>query len=71
MAIDGDFGPKTKRGYEILREKFGTGGIDPTASGDNFRVWLDLIGRHGIADKPAGTFRAAAMTTTEATAASD
>ncbi|GAA2140347.1 hypothetical protein [Glycomyces algeriensis] len=69
MVIDGDFGPKTKRGYEVLREQFGTGGIDPTASGDNFRVWLDLIGRHGIADKPAGTFRATAATTAEAAAA--
>jgi hypothetical protein len=71
MPIDGDFGPKTKRGYELLREKFGTAGIDPTATSPNNRVWLDLIARHGMADKPAGTFRATAAMKAEAAAAGD
>ncbi|GAA2269260.1 hypothetical protein GCM10009853_023470 [Glycomyces scopariae] len=58
MAIDGDFGPQTKQGFEALRTKFGAKGIDPTASPVNYRVWLDLIGRHGMADKDAGTYKA-------------
>jgi hypothetical protein len=67
LAVDGDFGPKTRRAYRVLREQLGTGDIDPCASGDNFRVWLNLIGRHGIADLDAGAFRAdAAMTRTTA-----
>ncbi|MFG3342581.1 hypothetical protein [Glycomyces sp. NPDC048151] len=71
MPIDGDFGPKTKRGFELLRERFGTGGVDPTASGDAFRVWLTLIGRHGVADQAAGAFPADAALQTEAAAAGD
>lgn len=58
MAIDGDFGPQTTEGYELLRDRFGTSKVDPTDSAANFRTWLDLIARHGIADKNAGTYKA-------------
>ncbi|RRR99433.1 hypothetical protein [Glycomyces terrestris] len=58
MAIDGDFGPQTTRGFQALREAFGAERIDPTASSANYLAWLDLIARHGMADKDAGTYRA-------------
>lgn len=57
MAIDGDFGPQTTEGYKLLRERFAAESVDPADSAANFRVWLDLISRHGMADKEAGTFR--------------
>ncbi|MQM27433.1 hypothetical protein [Glycomyces albidus] len=58
MAIDGDFGPQTEEGFKALRDAFRTGDVDPAASSANFRIWLDLIGRHGMADKDAGEYRA-------------
>jgi hypothetical protein len=57
MAVDGDFGPQTKKGYELLRERLGAEDVDPTSSPTAGRIWLDLIGRHGMADKDAGAFR--------------
>lgn len=56
IAIDGDFGPQTTEGYKLLRERFAAEAVDPTDSGVNFRVWLDIIGRHAMADKEAGTY---------------
>jgi len=57
LAIDGVFGRQTKMGYARLRDAFGAADVDPTASAANNRIWLDLIGRHGMADKDAGAFR--------------
>jgi hypothetical protein len=62
MAIDGHFGRQTENGYQLLAERFGTEDIDPTESPTNLLIWLDLIARHGMADKDAGTYRADAMT---------
>ncbi len=71
MVIDGDFGPQTTEGYELLRKRFGAASIDPTRSDVNNRIWLDLIGRHGMADKPAGTYKADESMKAEAAAAGD
>ncbi|MEU6246638.1 hypothetical protein [Glycomyces sp. NPDC047010] len=57
MAIDGDFGPQTKQGLATLRKRFGAEKVDPTASSANFLAWLDLISRHGMADKDAGAYK--------------
>ncbi|WP_030144282.1 hypothetical protein [Glycomyces sp. NRRL B-16210] len=56
MAIDGDFGPQTTKGFQLLRERFGAADVDPTKSGANLRIWLNLIGRHAMADKEAGAY---------------
>jgi len=71
MPIDGSFGLKTKAGYIVLREKLGLVDIGPGDSAANFRIWLDLIARHGMADKPAGTFFADEAMRADAAAASD
>ncbi|HEX2145917.1 MAG TPA: hypothetical protein VHG10_15570 [Glycomyces sp.] len=71
MVIDGDFGPQTIEGYKLLRERFGTEDIDPTDSSANNRIWLDLIGRHGMADKEAGTYKADKTMKSESTAANE
>lgn len=56
MAIDGDFGPQTEEGFDLLRERFGADEVDPTASSVKGRVWLDLIAKHAMADEPAGVY---------------
>ncbi|SDD84106.1 hypothetical protein [Glycomyces harbinensis] len=66
LAVDGDFGPKTKQAFQILRERFGAESVDPTASPVAGRIWLDLIGRHGMADKAAGAFLAGESAEAEA-----
>lgn len=71
MPIDGSFGQKTKAGYIVLREKLGLVDIGPGDSAANFRIWLDLIARHGMADKPAGTFFADEAMRADAAAAND
>lgn len=58
MVIDGIYGPQTREGYNLLRDRFGAKSIDPTKSAANLRLWLTLIGRHGMADKDAGTYKA-------------
>ncbi|THV30070.1 hypothetical protein [Glycomyces paridis] len=71
MAIDGDFGPKTTKGYELLCERFGTEAIDPAVSAANGRVWLNLIGRHAMSDKAAGAYRVNESMQAEADAEDD
>jgi hypothetical protein len=66
IRVDGDFGPQTTEAYKLLRERFATEDVDPTDSGASFRVWLDLIGRHGMADKEAGEFRLGATVLADA-----
>jgi hypothetical protein len=68
MVVDGDFGPQTEEGFELLRERFGAGDVDPAASPEAGRAWLTLIGRHGMADKDAGAFRVDERLITEAAA---
>ncbi|THV43010.1 hypothetical protein [Glycomyces buryatensis] len=58
MSIDGDWGPQSLEGLRLLRAKFRADGVDPTASPVLGRRWLDLIARHGMADKAAGTYTA-------------
>ena len=58
MVIDGIWGPQTKEGFELLRGKFKAQNLNPTGSAVQGRVWLDLIGRHCMADKDAGAYTA-------------
>ncbi|WP_100448867.1 hypothetical protein [Glycomyces xiaoerkulensis] len=56
MVIDGIWGPQTRSGYELLRDRFGARSVDPTAAADDGHAWMDLIARHGMADGDAGEF---------------
>jgi len=68
MVVDGDFGPQTKEGFDLLRESLGAEGVDPTESPADNRLWLDLIGRHGMADQAAGAFQVDAAAIADAAA---
>lgn len=56
MVIDGHWGPQTKKGFELLRGRFGAQDLRPTGSAIHGRIWLDLIARHCMANENAGKF---------------
>lgn len=58
MVIDGLWGPQSRSGYELLRDRFKAASVDPTASSPAGRVWLDLIAMHAMGDEDAGAFTA-------------
>ncbi|MDE0268627.1 MAG: hypothetical protein OXI96_06280 [Acidimicrobiaceae bacterium] len=57
VPYDGDWGPKSKKGYEALLSDLGMECLDPIMYVSHYMLFLDYIMMHGFADKPAGTYR--------------
>ncbi len=57
IAIDGDWGPKTGGAYRRLIEDFGLTCYNPTGNTTDAKRFLYMVIRHGIANRPAGTYK--------------
>ncbi|MDE0268623.1 MAG: hypothetical protein OXI96_06260 [Acidimicrobiaceae bacterium] len=57
VPYDGDWGPKSKKGYKTLLSDLGMECLSPHKCINHYMLFLDYIMMHGFADKPAGTFR--------------